>query len=52
MDIIDAWLPGIRLLLAVIGIGSAFTFSVAAVCKLMKWAPVNITVNVYKPDQN
>jgi hypothetical protein len=40
-------------ILAVIGLitivgacGASFTFGVAVVCRRMKWAPINITVNV------
>jgi len=30
--------------------GASLTLGVAVVCRLMKWSPINITVNVYKPD--
>lgn len=46
MEYIDTWLPGIKFLLAVMGCTAAVTYSVVLVCKLMKWAPINLTVNV------
>lgn len=32
-------------------IGGSFVFGVASVCRWMKWAPVNTTVNIYNLPQ-
>lgn len=32
--------------------GAAFTFGCALVCRAMKWAPVNTTINLYGPAAN
>lgn len=35
---------------AVWSLSAAATFGVAFVCKVMKWAPINVTVNVNRID--
>lgn len=35
---------------AVVGAGMAFTFGVFIVCKVLKWAPVNLTVNIHNKE--
>lgn len=31
------------------GIGATFALGVALVCRWLKWAPVNTTINIYNP---
>jgi len=28
-------------------LGSSFTYGVVCICRIMRWAPVNTTVNIY-----
>ena len=44
-------LTGIRLAVFIGSSGAIFAISIIAVCRWLKWAPINITVNVndYRP---
>ena len=39
-------------LVFVVGAGASFAFGFAVVCRLLKWAPINVIVNVNNPPQH
>lgn len=41
-------LAGLRLAMFFALSGAAFTLGVGLVCRWLKWSPVNITLNVYR----
>lgn len=45
-DVLQQIWAGTKLIILFGGSGMWFAFGVAAVCRWLKWAPINITVNV------
>ena len=48
---IDPFISAIRLAIVIGLSGGFFAGCVIAVCRWLNWAPVNITVNVYKSQE-
>lgn len=52
MDALNSVLSAARLGAFIGASAIFFTLGVVAVCRLMKWAPVNITIHNYPPSEN